>query len=654
MSNLDPKEPNRNSNDLSDAIAGIVRQIRKRQIKATADFVDEEKHAEAQRHAEHVCNVFDWARCMIDFPLEWCERLAEERGVSTATIEGLWLRNLLGAYHVPKWGNALCIAFPIHGQNGYVARVHCRSPQRDSNGKWAWTYEPVDLHGERVSALVFGNLERAHNAYLLESTFDTVALIDKRALFPLIDAGEICLITTRGAEFGTRLRDLNLPPKIAPYAFPQNDEPGGKWLANVVGSVNGTEVRVVVTPKEFKDLNDWTRAGAGELELEDAIAGAEVYQEPTQPLRPMLSWIDYGDKEVDRSRYHIGEGFLEVCCYIFLVGPSYSGKSTLVAQLSTNFAVGRSCFIFKIQRPLRSLIVQAEDPENKLIKMGQMYRRMGLSKAEIKQAKENTAVLVIDDLQDTNAIAEIERHALAFKPDIIWLNPLTSYLSSGVYKDEAINKFLRVDFGPMLKRIGCSGVVAHHPPKPALGAKSLKDLTIFELQYGAAGMASLTNIARANVFLAHVDGDVFKLAPGKGYEELGVKECEVFLRRSRDEKGIMLWEECDQAEAEEATEKQEQRKAKEKKHDQFVPYERLLKVFKATQKYSRDKVRELAKKDLGKGRDWTDAAIRQLVLEKKLAKSKQKNPEGQSFVFYHLPTPLEPATNYQEDDSSDS
>jgi hypothetical protein len=52
----------------------------------------------------------------------------------------------------------------------------------------------------------------------------------------------------------------------------------------------------------------------------------------------------------------------------------------------------------------------------------------------------------------------------------------------------------------------------------------------------------------------------------------------------------------------------------------------------------------LAKKKLTKGRDWARDAMKQLVAEKKLAKSRQKNPEGQAFVFYHLPTPLEPAT----------
>lgn len=377
---------------------------------------------------------------------------------------------------------------------------------------------------------------------------------------------------------------------------------------------------------------------------QDAIEGANG-QPPT--LRPMLSWIDYGNMKVDRTRYCIGEGFLEFCCYIFLIGPSYSGKSTLVAQVSINFALGRSCFIFKIERPLRSLVVQAEDPENKLIKMGHMYHRMGLTPVEIALVKQNTAVLIIDDLQDTKSIIEIERHALVVKPDIIWLNPLTSYLSSGVYKEETINKFLRVDFGPMLKRLGCSGIILHHPPKPPLSSRNSQELTAFELQYGGAGMAALTNATRGNVFLTHVDGDIFKLAVQKGYKELGIKETEAYMRRSLDHDGVMLWEPCDQSQADEASEKHEQRKSNKKQKD-FVPYDRLLKLLRPTEKYSPAKAIALAKKDLSKGRDWAKDAMAELVTEKKLAKTEEHNPKGQSFVFYHLPTLLEPATGDTE------
>jgi hypothetical protein len=220
-------------------------------------------------------------------------------------------------------------------------------------------------------------------------------------------------------------------------------------------------------------------------------------------------------------------------------------------------------------------------------------------------------------------------------------------LSGGVYKDELINRFLRVQLTPLLDRLKMSGIVLHHPPKPVINDKEPKDLTAFELQYGGAGMAALTNAPRGNMFLVHVDGDVFKLIAGKGFEDLGTKETVAFLRRSKDEKGIMLWERCESEQAEEASEKLQQRKSKTAK-DHFIPYERLLKVFKPTAKYSPETVVQLAKKDLNKGENWAKKAMKQLVAEEKLAKTREHNPEGQPFVFYHLPTFLEPATGYCE------
>jgi hypothetical protein len=194
----------------------------------------------------------------------------------------------------------------------------------------------------------------------------------------------------------------------------------------------------------------------------------------------------------------------------------------------------------------------------------------------------------------------------------------------------------------MLDRLKASAIVVHHPPKPTVSDKEPKDLTAFELQYGGAGMAALTNAPRGNVFLVHVDGDVFKLSVGKGFEDLGTKERVVSLQRSKDEEGVMLWERCESEKAEEANEKEAQRKAKKTK-ETFIPYEHLLKLFKPTDKISCEKVLAASKKDLGKGRDWTKDGLKELVREKKLVRSKEHNPKGQPHIFYHLPTLLEPA-----------
>lgn len=369
-----------------------------------------------------------------------------------------------------------------------------------------------------------------------------------------------------------------------------------------------------------------------------------------KPLREMPSWISYGKLEVDRSQYHVGDGFLEIGGFVMFIGQSYIGKSTLLTQLSINMAIGRSWLFFKVDRPLKFMVVQAEDPRNKLVKMGHMFKRMGLTDQEVELADANTRVLTIRDLQDASAIKEIERHAEVFKPDVVCINPMTSYLGGSVYKDEIINRFLRVELTPMLDRLKLSAIVVHHPPKPITNStKGPQDLTEFELQYGGAGMAALTNAPRGNIFLTHVDGDVFKLSVGKGFKDLGTTETVAYLRRSQDEEGVMLWERCDSDQAEQASEKLLKRKSTTPAN-QFIPYERLLKYFDRTQKYSPAKVEEIAKKDLGRGVNWAKKAMKELVLEGKLAKSREHNPNGQPFVFYHLPTVLEPANGETENE----
>jgi hypothetical protein len=382
-----------------------------------------------------------------------------------------------------------------------------------------------------------------------------------------------------------------------------------------------------------------------EPEGPDPFANGE--REPSEepkPLLPMRSWIYYSDREVDVTKFLMGSGFLEPENFVVLVGASYAGKSTLAAQLSVFWAMGEMCFSIKIPRPLRTIFFQAEDSENKLIKIGHLCRRLNLTEEQRALVDKNTAVVTLQGVQDSAAIAEIERHAAVFKPDIICVNPLTSFLSKGVYDEPSLNDFIRKGFPSVLRRLNCGGFVIHHPPKPS--GKNPDDQTIYEIQYMGAGMASITNACRGNILLLPVDDDVFCLCGGKGFHELGWTEDRIYLRRSVDENGDWLWLLCEQDKAEAANEKREKRFSKKDgagKQTQFVTYASLLKYMVPTQKYSKEKMFEIAKKDLSKGRDWTEAALKELVAEKRLARSTEKNPEGGPFVFYHLPTVLEPA-----------
>jgi RecA-family ATPase len=95
------------------------------------------------------------------------------------------------------------------------------------------------------------------------------------------------------------------------------------------------------------------------------------------------------------SKYLIGKGFLEPSNFVVLIGASYAGKSTLTAQLSVLWAIGKPTFGIEIPRPLRTIFFQAEDSENKLISIGHLCRRLNLSPNQRNQVKENTAVVTL-------------------------------------------------------------------------------------------------------------------------------------------------------------------------------------------------------------------------------------------------------------------
>ena len=92
---------------------------------------------------------------------------------------------------------------------------------------------------------------------------------------------------------------------------------------------------------------------------------------------------------------------------------------------------------------------------------------MAFTTDERRLVAENTAIVTLQGVQDGEAIDEMERHAEVFGPDIIWVNPLTSFLSKGVYDEAGLNDFIRGSFPSILRKLGCGGFSIHHPPKPS-------------------------------------------------------------------------------------------------------------------------------------------------------------------------------------------
>ena len=319
---------------------------------------------------------FSWPESVNKFLPSLSEQLAQERGINPVTIEWLQRHALIGACYVAKWKER-CVAFPICNENGEVFRAHCRSPQRNGEGKWDWTYEPFPdpLH-RSVSALLFGSLPLALRAFLFESQWDALALIDKLNLTEEIDSGEACVIVTRGAQNATRqLASFKWPADINLYAFPQRDDAGQEWLGKVLDAVGGCYV--VEIPQGLdgvKDLNEWTLNGATAYDLEAAIEHAElrkpdVVEEPAAPPQVMIEFLRPSQViayEPPPGIVLVGDNHIVRDAVFVLAGAPGVGKSRLLVWLARCGALGVPWMGYDVHVQFRTLIIQNENGRYRL------------------------------------------------------------------------------------------------------------------------------------------------------------------------------------------------------------------------------------------------------------------------------------------------
>ena len=227
-----------------------------------------------------------WKKSVTAFNDDHAEKLATWRGYSAEFVAWLRQRELIGVY------NGL-LAFPVHADDGKVVSIHVR--RKDGN----WFYHPS---GCEVRALVIGDEKTADVVLVFESQWDAFAVMDKLLWHKSALPG-VAVIVTRGAGNGKLLRGLVKRGAVL-YAFKQNDVAADRWLADVVDAAtgDGAIVRRVATPEQFKDVNEWTKAGATGRELNTAI---EVSKEvkPTTPAGGVVQLPGDCDDEMPQQPF---------------------------------------------------------------------------------------------------------------------------------------------------------------------------------------------------------------------------------------------------------------------------------------------------------------------------------------------------------------
>ena len=230
-----------------------------------------------------------------------------------------------------------------------------------------------------------------------------------------------------------------------------------------------------------------------------------------------------------------------------LIGPSGVGKSSLSIQMALTWATGRTAFGISPTRPLKSLIVQAE---NDLGDIGDMkagvFEGCQFNEEQAKIAGASVLVVCEDSTTGPTFIGKVLRPLLEIhRPDILWIDNLLSYLGCDAVDQEKVSAFLRHHLNPLLKDFNVGCIVLHHTGKPP--KEKNNSWVAGQFSYAGLGTSEITNWARGILVMEAV-GKHFRLRAPKRGAKLAWKDShnewttERFIGHSK-EHGKIFWRE---------------------------------------------------------------------------------------------------------------
>ncbi|MBN8457555.1 MAG: AAA family ATPase [Verrucomicrobia bacterium] len=240
---------------------------------------------------------------------------------------------------------------------------------------------------------------------------------------------------------------------------------------------------------------------------------------------------------------------------LVVVGQSGIGKSSLCMQLMILWALGLPAFNITPVRPLRSLLIQAENDVGDLAEMYQGVRRgMGITPEQEAILEEN--IIIYRDTTRTGsdfvhaASALVDRH----KPDLAWADPLLNYIGDEISDQRVISEFCCKMLNAVSLSTGVVWCLLHHTGKPSRDPKASSHWTSSDLAYSGLGSSALTNWARETAVLVRLktqEGEppTFQFSMTKRRTRAGLRDTAgkttdtIFLRHSTH--GGICWEQCE-------------------------------------------------------------------------------------------------------------
>ncbi|MEI8290604.1 MAG: AAA family ATPase [Verrucomicrobiota bacterium] len=188
---------------------------------------------------------------------------------------------------------------------------------------------------------------------------------------------------------------------------------------------------------------------------------------------------------------------------LLLVGPTGHGKSSLAMQLMIKWALGQAVFGLEPAKPLKSLLIQAENDDGDLAEMKTgVFNGLNLSEDEQDEASKNIFVSQESSKTGPALCFEVLDPLLeTIKPDILWIDPALAYLGGDMNNQKDVGAFLRNHLAPLLIKHNCAVIIIHHTNK--ISKDPEKQMTDFT--YMGAGSAEWSNWSRAIIALKKVE-----------------------------------------------------------------------------------------------------------------------------------------------------
>ena len=234
---------------------------------------------------------------------------------------------------------------------------------------------------------------------------------------------------------------------------------------------------------------------------------------------------------------------------LLIVGQSGTGKSSLMMQAAVHWALGHDFFGIRPVKPLRSIILQAENDAGDVSEALQDVVAGAYLDADQKAQLRDRLAIYRDTVSTGIAFTDALRTLVAeHKADIIFVDPLLSFAGIDVSDQEQASKFLRHDLAPILLESGAVLVAMHHTGKPK-AASEKEGQTVADLAYAGLGSSEFTNWFREVAVLFRCQGEepIYKFGLTKRRGRAGLQDHdghfkgEIYIRHAA-EKGVIRWE----------------------------------------------------------------------------------------------------------------